>query len=111
MLEIFDYDTKMADETYYGFTNVNSTSETVEEVSEPVEIRDFKGSLLDQWDEVCEIELVKNGMKSIVVAKWGEYQDVLDIYKNWHQEKLSYYEKGEYIKFGDPKWVMRKEEI
>lgn len=34
MLENFDYDTKIADETNHCMTNVHSTSETVEEVGE-----------------------------------------------------------------------------
>ena len=106
-----NYDTILQDETNHCMTNVNSISEPVEEIDGTYEVYDFKGKLITRWDEVCEIDFVKDGNKSIVIAKWEDYQDVLDIYKNWHQEKLSYYEKGEYIKFGDPKWVMRKEEI
>jgi len=107
-----NYDSILQDESNHCMTNVNSTSDhSYKEVGETLTVHDFKGKLITRWDEVCEIEFTKNGAKSLVIAKWEDYQDVLDAYKNWHQEKLSYYEKGKYIKYGDPKWVMRKEEV
>lgn len=105
MLEIFDYDSKLADESYGCMTNVNSINETCESDYEIQDTEDLHGFKISKWDRVCELLFEKDGRKFNFVIDADDYQEAIQRNKKAQLIKCAYFAAGDYLEGNDPLWI------